>query len=93
MEHRISRIDPLQAGKVGAALYFIVGLVTMPFALAGMLGTPSGLILVVLLPLIYALLGFIFIPIVCWLYNHIANRIGGIEITLVDTSGQQEQQF
>jgi len=84
MEHQISRIDPLQAGKVAAALYFIFGAVAIPIALIGGLSSsePGVAVLAILLPFIYALIGFIFIPVFCWVYNQVADRIGGLIITL-----------
>jgi len=93
MEHQISRIDPLQAGKIAAALYFIFGLVATPIALIknlplqyGELGT--SFLLVLLLPFLYALLGFVFIPSICWLYNQISNHMGGLKISIINLSEQ-----
>ena len=97
MEHQISRIDPLQAGKIAAALYFVVGLITTPISLIGNYPFQDGewgvsFLLVFLLPLIYALLGFIIIPAICWLYNRIANRIGGLKISLISPPESRQDQ-
>lgn len=100
MEYQINRIDPLQAGKIVAALYFVVGLAVTPISLIGMFGNSpneSGpgvavIMLIILLPFIYALLGFIFIPIICWVYNQISSRIGGLKITLTDMPATKHDQ-
>ena len=90
---RINRIEPFKAGKLAAIFYCIFGLVTTPFALLGFgngatadAAIPIGTVvtLIVVLPLIYAIVAFISIPIVCWLYNQIAARFGGIEISIVN---------
>jgi hypothetical protein len=92
MSTQIKRIAPLQAGKVAAILYFIFGAVfAVPFILIFSL-VPSqegaetpGVAFFVFMPFLYALLGFIFVPIVCWLYNVVAGWVGGIEIQLLET--------
>ena len=93
MEYQISRIDPLQAGKIAAAMYFTFGLVATPIALIGNLPLQDGeisasFVLVLLLPFIYALLGFVFVPAICWLYNQISNRIGGLKISVINLPEQ-----
>jgi hypothetical protein len=92
MEQQISRIDPLQAGKLAAAMYFVVGLVATPIALIGNFLSSDGqgevpYALLIVLPLVYAILAFIFIPIFCWVYNQIANRLGGLKISLTNVPG------
>ena len=97
MTTRIDRIAPLQAGKVAAVLYFIFGAVfSLPFALVFMLApagpqadgsAPPGPVFFLFMPFLYALAGFIFVPVMCWLYNLVARLVGGIEVQLAETGG------
>jgi hypothetical protein len=38
------------------------------------------------LPVLYGVIGFIMIAISCWVYNHVARRIGGIAFELAPHS-------
>jgi hypothetical protein len=77
--------SPVQTGKVFAALYFIF---SIPFVLMMALMIPlskeaspfSGLFLIVL-PILYAVLGFVFVALGAYAYNFVAKRVGGIEYT------------
>lgn len=92
MTSEIKRILPLQAAKVSAVLYFIIGLVFgLPLTLIGMLGAPEGAegpgpLFFLFLPFLYALMAFIFVPLFCWLYNLIVRWTGGIEVELDEKS-------
>lgn len=85
MKKQITHISPLQTAKVLAVMYFVIAL---PFLLL-MLVMPgprppffSGLLLV--MPIFYALFGFLFTLFGAWVYNFVAQRIGGIEFTTRD---------
>lgn len=87
MRHQIVRIAPLQAGKVVAIVWGIISLLFVPiFLLAGLGGTgKSGVFLLLfafMMPLLYVVFGFLLAVIFAWLYNVVASRVGGIEITL-----------
>jgi hypothetical protein len=41
----------------------------------------------IVLPFIYAIAALIFVPIGCWIYNVVASRLGGIQITVTETQG------
>ena len=95
---RIKRIAPLQFGKVLAVLYGLLSLIIVPFytmflALASFAppqrggGAPTimlgfGVIMILILPVFYACMGFIFGVISAFIYNLVASWIGGIEIEL-----------
>ncbi len=80
----------LQTAKVSAVLYLILtAIFAVPFALIGTLvslltGKPQGLValLFLLAPFLYAIVGALMVAFMCWVYNMIAARIGGIEIEL-----------
>lgn len=80
----------LQTSKVLAAVYFIMTAVFfIPFSVIGAIwsvvaGKPMGLFALfgLVAPFFYAIFGGLFGAAMCWLYNMIAARIGGIEIEL-----------
>ena len=86
--HEIKSFKIFQTAKVIAVLYLIFGLVE-GVILANLIahsqrpapfkGTLTALIGV---PILFLVLGFIFTVILCWLYNLIAARIGGIAFEL-----------
>jgi hypothetical protein len=85
MKKQISNISPLQTAKVLALLYFFISLPLLVLMLAMPGSRPpfmSGFMIV--LPIFYALFGFLFTLFGAWMYNLIASRIGGIEVTLQD---------
>ena len=91
VKKRIVRVSPVQAGKVMAVFY---GIFSIPFvlimaliALAGK--NPAGLsvLLVLLLPVLYLVFGFIFAVIAAWLYNVVAKWTGGIEFETIEHPG------
>ena len=89
MNKKIKRIAPLQLGKMLAVLYAIFSAITIPFIILGMISSPrrTGLInmgLMILMPLIYIVIGFVGGIIVAAVYNLCAKWVGGIEITLED---------
>jgi len=79
MVSEVRRVGILRAGKVGAVLYGLIGLILFPFAMiVAMTGSPKGLdmlIMVALYPLV-GLLGFI---ISAALYNVTVKLAGGIQ--------------
>ena len=89
MKKRISSVDPWQCGKTFALVYFALGVVlAIPigllsrFAPLGPGETHPSLVLILCLPILYAIAALIFIPIGCWIYNKAAGFTGGIELTL-----------
>jgi hypothetical protein len=89
MMKRLSRISPWQAGKTLAVAYFALGLIiAIPFGLLMSLvpavpgqQKPSALFFV-FMPLLYALVALIFVPLGCWIYNMAARYTGGIEVSV-----------
>jgi hypothetical protein len=90
MSKRIARIAPWQAGKLFAVIYFGISLffVILVAFFSGLLPEGArphlGMISLLLLPLLYAIAGLIFVPLACWVYNLAASLVGGLEISLTD---------
>ncbi len=96
MKKTLKRITPLQLGKVAGAVYGLLSLIFVPFFLLfGILSAvfshdasaPSlvfvlvgTLVAAVVVPVIYAALGFIFGALGAWGYNLISRWVGGIEV-------------
>jgi hypothetical protein len=89
---RIKRIAPLQLGKIMALTYGIMGLIFCPFFLlmtafashmpnnqrVGIMALGTGFAL--FMPVLYAVMGFVFGVIGAFIYNVIAKWVGGIEV-------------
>lgn len=90
--YQIRRFSVHQTSKVAAAVYFGLGIVLLPFFLIAMLagnqtgtaGTakPSPLVLL-LLPALYAGVGYLTTALLSHLFNITAKRIGGIEMEII----------
>jgi uncharacterized membrane protein len=94
---QIRSIGIVSTARIMAVVYGLFSLLFMPFLLlAALAGAASGdstlaglgmaavVVLAVLLPLIYAALGFLAGAIGAFIYNLAARWAGGIEITLSD---------
>lgn len=88
--HRIRRIAPLQAAKIAAVLYGVIGLIFFPFFLLisrfSSAGTGPwsgmGMGFAIAVPLLYAAFGFVGTLIAAALYNVVAGWVGGIEVEI-----------
>lgn len=84
MAQRIRNIDPVQAAKVVAVLYLMVGLVLVPiFLFLAFMDSNAfgfGMGFAIFIPVFYAVIGFIGTIIFCALYNLVAGWVGGIEV-------------
>lgn len=92
MNKRLSRIAPWQAGKLFALMYFFLSfLLILPMILIMTIapsrpgpGPHFSPTLLIFFPFLYALVGLIFIPLVCWVYNLAAKVVGGLEVSVTD---------
>ena len=87
MKKQIIRVSPFQTAKISALIYFIVSLplvafMAISFAFSPM--PPMGIGFLLLIPILYLVLGFIFTIIGAWVYNLAAGWVGGIEYTAVE---------
>ena len=84
MAQRIRNIDPVQAAKVVAILYLMIGLVLVPiFLFLAFMDSNAfgfGMGFAIFIPVFYAVVGFIGTMIFCALYNLVAGWVGGIEV-------------
>lgn len=89
MTRKLTRIAPMQLGKVAAVIYGAVSLLIMPIILIGTVISPKagqpqpkGIMcaFIFLMPLLYAGLSFLCGIIIAFLYNFTARWIGGIEV-------------
>ncbi|HEX5830900.1 MAG TPA: DUF3566 domain-containing protein [Gemmatimonadaceae bacterium] len=86
MRRQIIRLSVRQTSKVLAVLYGAMGLVLVPLfllaSLAGPEGERIGVGFALVLPILYAALGYVFTAIGCAIYNVVARHVGGIEVEL-----------
>lgn len=84
--HRLTRIAPLQAGIVMGVLYGLLALIVVPFfILVVFFGGESSapfILVFFLIPIGYAIVGFLTGVLVAALYNLVAGWTGGIELEL-----------
>ncbi len=91
----VRRVGPLSVAKISGVLYaifgFIAGAFISLFSVVGSAFTPDnagfpgllfGIGAIILLPIVYGLLGFVFSLLGAALYNLIAGWVGGIELDL-----------
>ena len=94
---KVKRIKAVSLGKIFGAMYVIMGLifggVVAIFMVLGDTffasennteGIFFGIGAIIILPIIYGLLGFVFGVTSGWLYNVVSKWIGGLEIVLED---------
>lgn len=86
VKHQIKRLSPHQNAKVSAVMLAIVSLVfIVPFALIAAAFSPSdsgmgmGAGMLIALPLVYLVMGYVMTVISCALYNFVSKLVGGIE--------------
>jgi hypothetical protein len=95
----ITHVSPLKLGQMLAAVYGLMSLIIVPFFLLASLAgafiphngnSPNALpamltgVFAFILPVVYAVMGFILGVIMGAIYNLVAKYVGGVEITLQD---------
>jgi hypothetical protein len=89
MKKQITRISPVQTSKVVAILYFVISLPIVLIMMVAMSFAPgpkggAGLMLLAM-PFMYLVFGFIFTIIAAAIYNLVAGWVGGIEFNTEET--------
>lgn len=87
MKKQLINITPMQSAKVLAVMYLVLSLpfvmlVMVPMAFSPQAEPPA--ILLIVMPLLYGAFGFLFTWFAAWVYNHVAAKLGGIEVTFMD---------
>ena len=84
LRKQIIRFAPLQTAKVMALLYLLISLPLVLLMFLAMSFAPGPKpamgVMLILMPIFYAVFGFIFTIIGAWAYNFVASIIGGIEL-------------
>jgi fatty acid desaturase len=89
MKKQIVQVSVLQSAKVMAAVYFVTAIPVVVLASLFMSAVmPAGVSIVMLLvmPVAYALGAFIGAALGAWIYNLVAARIGGFEFTTAEVN-------
>ncbi|MEX5746896.1 hypothetical protein [Massilia sp. X63] len=83
MKKQIVHVSVLQSAKVMAVLYLVLSLpmVAIMAIPASASGQGLSLTMLILMPVLYTILGFIFTAIGAWVYNIVAGKVGGFEFT------------
>lgn len=86
MKHYIRHLHAVQAAKVMAVVYGIIGLIFIPlfFVFSAFLPTEErmGAVFLLVLPVIYAIVGFVGTLIAAVVYNLAAGWVGGFSVDL-----------
>jgi hypothetical protein len=82
--HEIKSFRIFQTAKVIAVLYTVLGFIEGAIVLIASLRHPNRVPIFFSfgLPILFGVVGFILMVIMCWLYNLVAARIGGITFEL-----------
>ncbi|HAF45945.1 MAG TPA: hypothetical protein DCK83_13725 [Gallionellaceae bacterium] len=90
MKKQIINVSPLQTAKVFGVLYFLLSLpliamMAVMFSFSN--NPPPSMLVLVIIPFMYTIFGFIFTVIAAWIYNLAASWVGGIEYTSTSVEG------
>ena len=87
MKKQLVNISPIQTAKVLAVLYFVISLPFILIMAIPVLMSPAStmpLLVLLAMPFFYLAIGFISTLIGAAIYNLVASKIGGIEVTVRD---------
>jgi hypothetical protein len=83
MQGAVMGVIGLLFGLIYGAILVVTGIVALVAGQkAGMIALLGGVAFVILAPLFYAALGFLFGALSAWIYNIVARYVGGIELEL-----------
>ncbi|WP_136219812.1 hypothetical protein [Massilia sp. Mn16-1_5] len=87
MKKQIVRVSIMQNAKLMAALYFVISIPLVAMMAIPVLmteGAGGSLLAMILMPVLYTAFGFVFTLFGAWVYNVVAERVGGFEFTTVE---------
>jgi len=88
--HEIKSFEIFQTAKVIASIYAIIAAISgVIVALISLMhGRPGRAIMaLIFFPIGYAVASFIGTAFLCWLYNEVADRIGGVKFEMTPQNG------
>ncbi|MDN4058955.1 hypothetical protein QPK31_12060 [Massilia sp. YIM B02769] len=89
MKKQVVSVSILQNAKVMAALYLVLSIpFTLLMIIPALMGQGAGVsvAMLILMPVLYTLMGFVFTLVGAWVYNVVAARVGGFEFTTVEVA-------
>jgi len=88
MKKQIVNVSILQSAKVMAVIYLVLSvLMVLLMAIPAMAsGQGFSLGMLILMPVLYTVFGFIFTALGAWVYNLVASKIGGFEFTTTEVN-------
>lgn len=84
MKKQIVNVSAFQTAKVIAVLYLVLSipfLAIMAIFMSFSHVPGMGIGMLVIFPIMYAVIGFVFTLLGAWIYNMVASQVGGIEFT------------
>ncbi len=93
MLYRIQRFGIKQTSKMAGIVYFLLGVILIPFFYLAIIAPPApgapprsqnmspGLLL--LLPFFYGVIGYVMTALILYIYNWVAMKAGGVELDIV----------
>lgn len=89
MKKQVIRISILQSSKILTAMYFLMGfiytLIGVPMIVFGSPGLRVAGVIYLFMPVIMAIVGFVFFVIFGAVYNFLATLLGGVEVEVSDS--------
>jgi hypothetical protein len=85
LQYRLTRFGIQSTALIVGLIYFVLAVVCIPFFYLATRNAPNGGlpgIVLVIGPVVYGIIGYVFTAIGCWLYNLIASWTGGMVLTL-----------
>ena len=89
MKKQIRHVSVFQSAKVMAVLFFVISIpfvliMAIPTLLLHRSDTGPGLFMLILMPFLYLVVGFLFSALGAWVYNLVAARIGARLFEVLD---------
>jgi hypothetical protein len=98
---QVRKFRVLSVAKITGIIYACIGILVIPIAFivvaagltqtgsVGVGGVLGGVMLAVIAPVFYGTMGFIMGGLAAWIYNKVADRVGGIEVLVEDVHDQR----
>lgn len=86
MKKQIVHVSVLQSAKVMAVLYLVMSIPFVAIMAIPAMATGQGYSIgfLILMPVLYTVIGFVFTAVGAWVYNLVAGKVGGFEFTTAE---------